>query len=207
MPYIWEEYTSDKRFRIGDKICPYMEVFQNNSIAVEVNPIIRFSEIINLDLKEFDINGEVQNVIFHYLAQLDRVKGLSYFQSLIECIRNEIQREYWGTEVSTIWKELMPQDQNVILSVLMQRLLNDNKSFFMVAIGKLFPEASLCYEEKTNLYYLYIRADESAYNQNLLNIVKILFWNINKSILVVWKNHYGIIGTDDTMYIERIQIV
>lgn len=207
MPYIWEEYSSDKRFRIADRVCPYVEVFGNNQIDVEINPMLRFSEIIDRDTIGFDDSGDVQNIVFHYLAQLDRVKGLSYFQTVIENIRNEIIDGYWGETVGKVWKELSSHDQEIIVSVLAQRLLNDRKSFFMDVLGKLFPESSVCYEEKTDLYYLYIRAEENLYNAQLLTIVKVLFWNMNHNILTIWKEHYGIIGTDDTMHIERIQVV
>lgn len=207
MSYIWEEYSDEKRFRTGKCICPYLEIFENNPTDVEVNPMLRFSEIIDLDTIKFDDNGDVQNIIFHYLAQLDMVKGLSYFQSVIECIRGEIEKGYWGKRVLAIWDTLSFDDQNIIISVLAQRILNDNKTYFMDVIGKLFLEASLCYEKKTDLYYLYIRADENKYNINLSEIAKILFWNINKDILIVWKNHYGIVGTNDTMQIGKIQVV
>ena len=207
MSYIWEEYSDEKKFRTGECICPYLEIFENNLTDVEVNPMLRFSEIIDLDTIKFDDNGDVQNIIFHYLAQLDMVKGLSYFQSVIECIRGEIEKGYWGKRVLAIWDMLSFDDQNIIISVLAQRILNDNKTYFMDVIGKLFSEASLCYEKKTNLYYLYIRADENKYNINLSEIAKILFWNINKDILLVWKNHYGIVGTNDTMQIGKIQVV
>lgn len=207
MSYIWEDYACDKKFIVGRKVCPYMEVYENNSVCAEINPMIRFPEIIDLDALKYDNSGEVQNIVFHYLAQLDKVKGLSYFQSIIESVREEIDKGYWGKNTSNLWRKLSLDNQEIIISVLVQRLLNDNKTYFMDVIGKLFPEASLCYEKKTNQYYLYIRAEENTYNSDLIAIAKILFLNIKNKVLTVWENHYGIIGTDDTMHIGRIQVV
>ena len=207
MSYIWEKYSDNKHFSIGISVCPYLEVFENNSDYIEVNPMIRFSEILDLDIMKYDNNGDIQNVIFHYLAQLDRVKGLTYFQAVVEKVRNEIEKGYWGEVVAISWNNITNNAQEIILSNLAQRLLNDNQTYFMETIGKLFSEASLCYEEATELYYLYLREEENMYNKQLLKIVKHLFWNMDKKLLIVWKRHYGIIGCEDSMYIDYIQII
>ena len=207
MSYIWEKYSSEKHFRIGARVCPYLEVFENDLDYIEVNPMIRFSEIIDLETMKYDNNGDIQNVVFHYLAQLDRVKGMCSFQALEEKIRNEIEKGYWGEVTAIAWNSLTKNDQEIILCDLAQRLLNDNQTYFMETVGKLFSEASLCYEEKTELYYLYIKEEESNYNKQLLEIVRYLFWNMNKRVLVVWKYHYGIIGCEDSMHVDFIQII
>lgn len=207
MAYIWENYSIDKHFRIGVRVCPYLEVFENDLDSIEVNPMIRFTEIIDADMMKYDNNDDIQNVVFHYLAQLDRIKGLSPFQVMVEGLRNEMKKGYWGEAIAVRWNNLTDQDQEIVLCNLAQRLLNDNQTYFMETVGKLFSEASLCYEEKTELYYLYIMAEESEYNKQLLEIVTILFWNMNQNVVVVWKYHYGIIGCEDTMHINIIQII
>ena len=100
MAYIWENYSGDNRYRVGEKICPYIEAFNQRPPAINVNPLIRFARIFNASFR--DVSGEVFafdalvenirkegvdqiiNVLFHYLAQLDRMKGLDTGQRLIE---------------------------------------------------------------------------------------------------------------------------
>lgn len=223
MSYIWESYSDEKEYRIGDKICPYIEVFNQHPQAVDVNPLLRLSSIFKAAVSDeqgtvyaFDIlreqigdegNEQVVNVLFHFLAQLDKTKGLSPTQQVVEKLRDEIERGMWGSKVQDSFKGLTERDKDCILYVLSSRIQKDNRSFFMEAVGKCFPFSSLCYEEKTDLYYLYIGVAETDYNINKLDVIKALFWNINRKLLPVWDYHYGIVGCNDTMHIDSIQIV
>lgn len=209
MSYIWEKYSNEKHFKIGKRVCPCLEVFENDlEVAeIEVNPVVRFSEIVDSGITQYDNNGDIFNIILHYLAQLDRVKGLSASQVMLEKIHNEITQGYWGELLAKQWKLISIRDQNIIVYHLAQRLWNDTQTYFMETIGKLFLKTSLCYEKTRELYYLYIMAEKNEYNMKLVGIVKYLFWNMNQSILIVWNYHYGIIGCEDTMRIDSIQIV
>lgn len=212
MPYIWEKYSKDKTYSIGKKICPYMEVFCNNRDRVEINPLIRFPDIAAA-LSDINLSGYIEdkdaleNVIFHYLAQLDKNKGLSYKQVIAEKLREEVGNGFWGEEISTLWKEIDPSDKEILLYVLVQKMLNDNQTFFMEAVGKMFLNSSLCYEEKNQQYYLYLGAAETEYNLIKIKMIKIMFWNLKSKLLIIWDKHYGIVGIDDTMRIDCIQIV
>lgn len=223
MPYIWENYSNENEYQIGDKVCPYIEVLNNYSKTIDVNPLLRFETVFNavvsndqIDLYAFDalyeqIGGDgtkqVVNVLFHYLAQLDRNRGLDSTQQVIEKLREEIEYGLWGNKVQSIFKALTDSDKECILYILSNRLQNDNQSCFMDSVGKAFPFSSLCYEEKTKAYYLYIGAEENIYNTNKLEVIKILFWTVNRNLKIVWNYHYGIVGCDDTMHIDYIQIV
>ena len=94
-----ENYSIDKKYRIGERICPYIEVLNSRTDPVDVNPLIRFSRIFDAWFQ--DNSGEVfafdaltknlskegvdqiVDVLFHYLAQLDRTKGLDSGQRMI----------------------------------------------------------------------------------------------------------------------------
>lgn len=189
-----------------------MEVFCNNRDRVEINPLIRFPDIAAA-LSDINQSGYIEdkdaleNVIFHYLAQLDKNKGLSYKQVIAEKLREEVGNGFWGEEISTLWKEIDPSDKEILLYVLVQKMLNDNQTFFMEAVGKMFLNSSLCYEEKTQQYYLYLGAAETEYNLIKIKMIKIMFWNLKSKLLIIWDKHYGIVGIDDTMRIDCIQIV
>ena len=223
MAYLWENYTKQKDFRIAEKICPYIEVLNQNTYVMSVNPMIRFSRIFDSSFGEGDerkfaldsltagIGTEgtenIVNVLFHYLAQLDRTKGLDQIQRVIEDLRNEVEKGLWGKRIKSLTEEMTDADRECILYVLAQRVLRDNQSFFMEAVGKLFEVSSLCYEEKTKLFYLYIGTEKNDYNTKKLDLIVSLFWTLNRELKVVWNHHYGVVGCDDTMHIDNIQIV
>lgn len=212
MAYIWEEYNIDKKFRIGKKICPYMEVFHNSSLSVEVNPFLRFTQLFYLLQDEalcgYIKNPEaVENIVFHYLAQLDKCKAMNYMQSVMENCREEIVNGYYGERAKTLWEDMESEDREIILYELTKRLLNDNETVFTDAIEKCFQLSSLCFEESTETYYLYIGAGKNEYNVKKYELLKLLFWNKSMRLESVWENHYGIVGIADTMHIGNIQII
>ena len=141
------------------------------------------------------------------MAQLDKNKGLSYRQTLIEKIRNEISDGLYGEFVQKSWGNLSSKEQETILYGLSQRRLLDNENFFMDTINKIFPASSLFYERNTNLYYLYIYEENTEDNIKKYELIKYLFWNKNYTLQAVWKYYYGIIGVSDTMKIDQIQII
>ncbi len=190
---------------------------------MDVNPLIRFSRIFDSSFGESDEGtfaldcltseigaegtGQIVNVLFHYLAQLDRTKGLDKNQRVIEELQDEIEKGLWGRVIRELTGKMTDDDRERILYVLAQRVLRDNQSFFMEAVGKLFAVSSLCYEEKTKLFYLYIGTEKNDYNINKLDLIIRLFWTIDMELKVVWNQHYGVVGCDDTMHIDSIQMV
>lgn len=213
MSYIWEEYSADKTYIIVEKEnCPYIEVMQNTTSIVSVNPMLRFSKIFDSIHNEensvlIECFDKIENIVFHFLAQLDKQKGLNYERCIIENIKSEILNNYYGYDIKHLFLSLNSNDQETILFEVFQRLTHDSKSFFMDCISKLFPIASLCYETKTDIYYLYLGAKKTDYNLKKYKIVELLFWNINMKIEIIWKNHYGIVGNQNTMQIDSIQVV
>jgi len=212
MAYIWENYTADKVFVTGKKICPYMEIFYDSINRAEVNPLLRFPELFELLHSEeldatIDNLDACDNILFHYLAQMDKCKGMNYRQRIIESLREEMAAGYFGDMERKRWSELDFYDKDKVLYVLTDRLLCDRNCFFMEAINRLFELSSLCYEEKTDTYYLYLGVLKSAYNLNKFELIKSLFWPVKKKIVPVWTVHYGIIGVTDTMRIDSIQII
>lgn len=212
MAYIWENYTYENTYISGKKICPYIEVMNNEKTFVEVNPLLRFSELFELlhddEIIQYVENIEsLENVVFHYLAQLDRGKGLNNKQRLIEKIRKEIMDGYFGKSIKDIWTELKKEDQEMTVYLLSQKMILEKETIFIEAMNKLFPLSSVCYEKDSKVYYVYIWVEDSVYNKKKFDLIKAVFWNKCLEIKVVWKKHYGIIGIPETMNVDEIQII
>lgn len=212
MAYIWENYLSTKKYCLGREISPYMEILTESETACQVNPLIRFAEIFGnreprqLISENFE-SGEFDNVLFHYLALLDLLKGIDIKQIKADHLEEEIKQGAFGTCVGKDWDRLKVKDRNVILYVLLEKLESETPDhYFWQAVQKLFVETSMIYEKSTDRYYCYICEQETDYNKLLMDIVTFLFWNIQCKLQIVWKYHYGIIGSDDTMKISGIQI-
>lgn len=210
MSYIWEDYDENNKYVINKSITPYLEVFDNSTHEIAVNPLLRFASIfedIITNLSEYA--DSLNNVALHYLAMMDKSFGMNYFQMLLEKIRNDFINGYYGQKVKSLWEIMNDKDKNTSLYYTALRLLNDDKSFFMEALGKSFPASSLAYDKESALYFLYIGAENTSYNKSKLELLITLFANINMTLKLktVWKYHYGVIGDQNTMRINAIQIV
>ena len=210
MSYIWEDYDENNKYVINKSITPYLEVFDNSTHEIAVNPLLRFASIFeNIITNLSEYADSLNNIALHYLAMLDKSFGMNYFQMLLEKIRNDFINGYYGQKVKYLWEIMNDEDKNTSLYYTALRLLNDDKSFFMEALGKSFPASSLAYDKESALYFLYIGAENTSYNKSKLKLLITLFANINMALKLktVWKYHYGVIGDQNTMRINAIQIV
>ncbi len=225
MAYIWENYLSTRKYCLGREISPYMEMLTESEKVCQVNPLIRFAEIFSgreslwdngeeeddrglreIISENFE-SGEFENVLFHYLALLDLLKGIDEKQIKADHLEEEIKQGDFGMDVGKKWDGLKVKDRNVILYALLEKLQSETAdNCFFKAVQKLFAETSMIYEKSTDRYYCYICEQETDYNKLLMDIVTFLLWNIQCKLQIVWKYHYGIIGNDDTMKVSGIQI-
>jgi hypothetical protein len=209
MSYIWEDYDENNKYVINKSVTPYLEVFDNSTHEIAVNPLLRFASIFGDIITNLSEYADINNVALHYLAMMDKSFGMNYFQMLLEIIRNDFINGYYGQKVKNLWEIMNDKDKNTSLYYTALRLLNDDKSFFMEALGKSFPASSLAYDKESALYFLYIGAENTSYNKSKLELLITLFANINMTLKLktVWKYHYGVIGDQNTMRINAIQIV
>ena len=207
MSYIWEDYRAEKIFRTGKKISPYMETAENNHVLCEVNPLIRFSEIFS-DSGVLSENEELANMIFHYLAMTDMLSGINESQIKVNWLEKEILKGSFGEKLKDNWEVIQLRHQEILLYTLLHRLETQQiENEFFNACKKLFEIISLIYEKNTDTYYFYISEDKTEYNEMLLDTAVMMFWDIQYRLEVIWKNHYGIIDSGDTMQIQNIYIL
>ena len=159
MSYIWEDYCSEKIFRTGKKISPYMEIAENNHVLCEVNPLIRFSEIFS-DSDVLSENEALANMIFHYLAMTDMLSGINESQIKVNWLEKEILKGSFGEKLKDNWNMIQPKHQEILLYTLLHRLETQQiENEFFNACKKLFESTSLIYEKNTDTYYFYIIID------------------------------------------------
>ena len=212
MSYIWENYSSKKKFHMMEKISPYREAVDVSEYETIVNPFLRFQKIFNqfTSLSENDEfnTSEFSNVIFHFLAKLDLCSG--YTDMIAECsyLNEEISNGFMGSETQTLWKNLNFRDKLIFLYYLRQKILSGNKeSYFFIAASQIFTVSALYKEKSTDRYYIFIGSRKTAKNERMAALLENFFWNMKQNLEWVWEYHFGIIGHDPTMCIDHIQIL
>lgn len=214
MAYIWEDDKAGTIFRIGKFICPYIEVYTQH----EVNPLLRFAKIFGElaplrddEIFKFKFNiKELDNVILHFLAALDKTRGLCEKQIIVNYIEKTlIKGGKLGELVTENWPLLRMRHKEIILNVLEAKLTTEKTSndYFFMACQKSFKGISLIFERSTEIYYFYVADAETEYNTLLMETIKYLFWELENNLHIIWNYHYGILGVNDTMRIGNIRII
>ena len=223
MSYIWEflkENNNLANFVVEKSFCPYVEVFSDNPQKISVNPLLRFSEIFNALDQIFTGNHPTDELNegneLNYLAMLDKSFGLNYRQMLIEKVRLEVENNYFGEKVCSLYKDLKQpgineqlsiKEQNIFLYLVASKLLKQDQSYFTEAVERLFSTHLLKFEESSSTYFLYIGERKTDYNSTKYELLKLMFWDRNLKLRTYWEYHYGIIGNNRTMLIGNMQIV
>ena len=212
MKYLWQDYEETKQYCVPREIVePYSEVQRKNDEGyTEISPLFRFENIFEaLMAQEIDENTNkmLQNMIFHFLAQLDFTSGIRDFSVEEYFIEREILGGYYGLQIKTNYSQLSKQEKVKILNLLRKKRNTHNKrSFFYEAVEEIFSNAKLYYYEYERKFLLYIQASPTEENTAKFSLLKDLFFDVTDKIEVFWEQHFGIIGRDETMCMDKMII-
>lgn len=224
MAYIWENYKTDKKFTISEEVSPYLELWDNSEKTVNVNIFFRLSELLfpssfTKDEKSFHClwdqyqnnfrYKEIANLLLHAQAQLDRKKGMTVIDILAIGAYQEIQLAVYGEWLRDAFESLELQDKIIILDCLARYNLSGQRTtFFDEAIFRCFAKTQIYYEKSTTKLYIYIEEEKEEKNLNKFAIIEYLFKDIELKTEIMWKReHFGIIGIEQTMKIEEIAMI
>lgn len=225
MAYIWEDYKEENQFQVtDDNVSPYMEVWDKKGEIVPVNVFVRlypylFPESFVRD--EASVNEllnqygnslryeETANLLMHYIARLDRIKGLSLVDIVKFRIYRDIRQGAYGLWLREAFCELEQEKQWMILRYAAEYNLSGQRvTVYDAAVKQVFETVSMYYEKSSKITYLYIGKQRNEANERLLQIVDYLFKDINIKTEVMWQGeHFGIIGMDQTMRIGELALI
>lgn len=130
-------------------------------------------------------------------------------QEIVEQInKKDIDQGRYGEEIKEIFDHLQERDKNIVLRYLTKYNLNaQRETVFDGALNALFDKVRLYYENSMDIIYVYIEEDKNEYNQKLYQLCEYFFKDFGIKTEVMWrKEHFGVIGIEDSMIIERITL-
>lgn len=225
MAYIWNNYSKDKEYKVATSgISPYMEVWNPDDKIVLVNIFYRLCEIllpfsgkdaenkINRLLGLYEEEGryiDFVNIILHYIAQMDLIKGITVQDLLSFEIYGEIINGYYGQHIKECFGKVRHKDRVVITRYIAKYDTGKQKEIQFDALLKaVFGRVVLYYDKPLDILYIYIDAEKNGYNQNLYNLSEYFLKDIDVKTEVLWKGgHFGIIGIDNTMEIDKLSLI
>lgn len=222
MTYLWENYDEHKKFYVPpynneskDALPPYQEIGKRSSRGISVNPVLRFWHIFqylyrNLDKKKKDDLSRahaVENVLFHYLAMLDRKSGVHLSSLRERQLHNELLEGCFGQKAGNLYDGLSDMDKRGLLIFLGRHQRQQGRDcIFFEALATFFKHSKFYYHVPEKKYLICIPFSGSEYNKNVMDLLMILFWPLGVDNDIFWDSHFGIIGKDDTMQIDNLVI-
>ncbi|MHA4987667.1 hypothetical protein [Cetobacterium somerae] len=219
MKYIWsliqEERTKQKKYELSvaySDITSWIEVRSINENKFLININLRLYDIfeeycewLNIKNRTMSLNeieaklGSFENRILHILGDMDLIRGRN--------IKEELIREIIGYIKEETSTEVFSQKELKILAHAVYRLRKTgmSKAIFKEVLDKIFGNCYL-YSHKDNSYISYIGTKKSEQNEIKLEIIKNFFLDIECTLEVFWEYHFGILGIDETMILEKIKL-
>ncbi len=223
MAYIWENYNYERRFEVDiENTSSYVEIWDDGGESIKVNVLKRFENIFfpegiikdSEDFKELEDKYRnidkykwISNIILHYLAQLDLLKGITRKEEMIQMKNKEVHK-YLNDELNSFFLRLNQENQYKILNLLVEKEKRKNRvSLFDTALKELFGTVQIYDDSYDEIIYIYVDAEENEYNQKMYELIKTLFKDMFVQDYVMWKNqHPGIIEIEKTMKIGLISV-
>lgn len=218
MSYIWEDYSEKSIFSISpvSEASDEEAVFNSTDNTVYINPKSRFSSLLNLDRAN---TSDYQNLLFHYLAQLDLRCGHYIYDKQHSAVISEIHNGKYGSEVNSLFEQLN-QDHKTLLAtaIIAYRNSNNINNMFFPVFKQIFNiqrsahnnYAEIFYDENNQIHYCFCAINETPYFSNLFKLMVLLFANITEQYIPIWGVYcFGIL--DSTVYtvpiIDQFQII
>jgi len=228
MNYLWEAmlYLKEEgveshqvRFQVAKVYSAYMEVsnvflnqtsLEDNGI-LEVNPFYRFWEIFK-DLyapeatDRIEIKESITNIVLHQLAENDCKSGMTkefYYKKLL--YEDFIVGRY-SKDIKVLLELFSDREKEVILSAILCQYEAGSSLDLFKHILSSFIDDNIVYSNRSNPNELivFIGSKREGILEKKIEFLIAMFLDIRYQITLYFEYHFGIIGVDETMIIDRI---
>ena len=223
MSYIWNEYDEKKYYYVSME-SPYLETWDTSKEYVGVNIDIRLDNIfypaqfvgdknkINELYQSFERDNryrDIFNLICHFMAHGDKLKGLTYRDIIEIIIKRDILSGKYGEKRKQQFLVFTKYDQQKLCRYIAKYQCSNGKEIQVdAAIKSIFTDVNLYFEKSTNRIYACINQEKTKYNEELFDMICYFLQDIGTDIEVYWQGeHFGIIEIDETMKLDSVALI
>ena len=187
-------------------------------LEIDVNPYMRFSKIFYaltkqelgdvqnekslIEVPEYtEFNMAIVDVIFHYLAEVDWMTGLTKQDLHIALVIRSIENGMFG-DIEIV--SMLNMNEKVVLAnqVLALYRTADNLACMIRVISKVFSFCQVVVRDGEELI-LYFREPYDKEIDVKVHFITKIFLPISITFAIHWSVTYGVVGYDNTMFIEE----
>ena len=218
MNYIWDIIikarqlnipTKNINFLMAKSYSPYMELsnmfinFDSVPEEIEINPYYRFYEIFK-DIYDIDNDEDIElkdklfDILVHFLGEIDIRQGMN---------RNEYYMKFILEEIEELNVFNIQEIHVVTNNILKLYTTGEMLYFFKDTVKKIFKNSFIyTHNEEKNEILIFINKEANDEDKEKLEFIKDMFLPIRYSTETYWRNHFGVIGVDESMIIDNIKI-
>lgn len=178
---------------------------------IEVNPLYRFAgQLGALFLPEAEGYEEVRaaflDVLMHYIAVWDLRSGCDKKELSALCILREIEEGvYYGFVRETLLSCPPAKAKRILFYLLDLYSCKDYITAFKRALKELFPGANMYLSNENNRkVILFAGTEESVEDKKRMDMLCSLFLPLSYQVDIFWKDHFGVIGVDESMRVGSL---
>ncbi len=228
MNYIWDillqansQNLDQKKiiFKCAKSYSPYMEVsFEDlntteidEASIVEINPYYRFFTIFK---NMFDINYEESlqfrevlfDIIIHHLGELDLKQGLTKKEYYKKFILKDILNNIFGEKIKNHIQIFNKSELDIVLNNLISLYETGTSiELFKRVVNKIFKKSIVYISQNHKKEILiYIGEPETRQLSCKIDALIELFLHMEYEVNIYWQYHFGLLGIDETMKIEKM---
>lgn len=231
MNYLWEILLQAKAQGIEEenlKLCqarsysPYMELSEEylnitqleEPYAVEINPNYRFQrvfkELFHPDVTDYPaLRTGLFQLLIHQLGENDIRMGMTREEYYKKLLRAAFIRGDYGEENRKAFVLFQGSErENLLEGLLTIYREGDSVELFRRVMTALVPNC-IVYENNDDPYEIlvYIGNKKSETLECKVQFLLKQFVNIRYSVDLYYEYHFGIIGMEETMYIDEIAVI
>lgn len=231
MSYIWKSLLKAEKsgisknkieFVYADVFSPYMEVSFEDLNAkslpednkIEVNIFYRFYEIfkelVNINYKEDkELREVLLDIILHFLGELDLKSGMCKKELYKMFILDDIKKGVFGESLKDDINSFNIEELNLFLDGILTLYSTGTSLYLFRKILKGIFKNSIIYSSNENPKKIYIYLDEKRDSLKASKVQAIIntFLPISNKTYIFWDKHFGIVGVDSTMIMDKMIMV
>jgi|BioPla2DNA2_1021312.scaffolds.fasta_scaffold11273_5 hypothetical protein len=207
-------------FKQSEMFSPYYELsadyFSNDEYKqqneIEINSLYRFNNIFSSLFSDGIVNEEWKkhlfNVCMHFILQIEAKSTLTKKEYRIQKLSLAIENGLYGEECEMLFAKLNSIKKHTLLTYLDNQYITGASSVIFTRVLIELLETGIVYKNTLNPNELivYIGECKNDYYVDILKLVEEFFLPINHTYRVYWDTHFALIGEEQTMKFDKIEI-
>lgn len=198
---------------------PYMELsyemLNTRTIdpIVEVNPYYRyyaiFKELFPADHHEDEeFKHHLFDLVLHFLAEIDLLQGMNKREYHLQFVLKDIELGLFGKRIQSHMRLLPKVEREQIASNILRMYRTGDEIYLLRdTMRNLFKDCMIyAKSDGEDELLIYLAQEECEALKLKVALILEIFLPIRFQAKIYWKQHFGIMGADETMKLDQIAL-